>query len=281
MTGIRFPYLVMELVEDGTLADLLRQAPPTPNEAGQIVAAVLEALEHSHGREVVHRDIKPANIMVHRAGGRGVPGLCLSRRTFFHIAEAKPSMSIDSVTVTGCPSAPTRSTVSRSGTNTAFAPRSPQELHRVDRAAVRAGRLQSDRVYQREQRRTVGPVVLLQQRQVIVAMMGRHRLMRRSQHLHPSCLLQRLQHQPASPLRHLTRVRRPALDRGITVTLCRRHLLRGGGLDNHRQHVAEDARQPLRFGPMRLPQGLQALAPLLVDRGHPLAEHRHHVIADR
>ncbi|WP_326826011.1 protein kinase domain-containing protein [Streptosporangium sp. NBC_01756] len=68
--GDPVPYLVMELVEGGTLADLLRQAPPTPNEAGQIVAAVLEALEHSHGREVVHRDIKPANIMVHRTGGR-------------------------------------------------------------------------------------------------------------------------------------------------------------------------------------------------------------------
>ncbi|NDU74614.1 protein kinase [Actinomadura sp. DSM 109109] len=64
------PYLVMELVEGGTLADLLRQAPPTPAEAGQITAALLEALEHSHEREVVHRDIKPANIMVHRAGGR-------------------------------------------------------------------------------------------------------------------------------------------------------------------------------------------------------------------
>ncbi|MEU7457551.1 protein kinase domain-containing protein [Streptosporangium roseum] len=68
--GDPVPYLVMELVEGGTLADLLRQAPPTPNEAGQIVAAVLEALEHSHEREIVHRDIKPANIMVHRAGGR-------------------------------------------------------------------------------------------------------------------------------------------------------------------------------------------------------------------
>ncbi|MFF0869996.1 protein kinase [Nonomuraea sp. NPDC003560] len=68
--GDPVPYLVMELVEGGTLADLLRQAPPSPDEAGQIVAAVLEALEHSHGREVVHRDIKPANIMVHRVGGR-------------------------------------------------------------------------------------------------------------------------------------------------------------------------------------------------------------------
>ncbi|WP_344247605.1 protein kinase domain-containing protein, partial [Actinocorallia libanotica] len=64
------PYLVMELVEGGTLSDLLRGEPLTPHEAGQIVSAVLEALEHSHGRQVVHRDIKPANIMVQRVGGR-------------------------------------------------------------------------------------------------------------------------------------------------------------------------------------------------------------------
>ncbi|MFG1754947.1 serine/threonine-protein kinase [Streptosporangium sandarakinum] len=68
--GEPVPYLVMELVEGGTLADLLRRTPPTPAEAGQIVAAVLEALEHSHERKIVHRDIKPANIMVHRADGR-------------------------------------------------------------------------------------------------------------------------------------------------------------------------------------------------------------------
>ncbi|GAA4059089.1 hypothetical protein GCM10022214_09400 [Actinomadura miaoliensis] len=64
------PYLVMELVQGRTLADLLREAPPTPAEAGRIVLAVLDALEHSHGRDIVHRDIKPANIMVHRTGGQ-------------------------------------------------------------------------------------------------------------------------------------------------------------------------------------------------------------------
>ncbi|WP_344247601.1 protein kinase domain-containing protein [Actinocorallia libanotica] len=64
------PYLVMELVKGATLAELMRREPPTPRETGQIISAVLEALEHSHGRKVVHRDIKPANIMVHRADGR-------------------------------------------------------------------------------------------------------------------------------------------------------------------------------------------------------------------
>ncbi|MER7504247.1 LLM class flavin-dependent oxidoreductase [Nonomuraea pusilla] len=64
------------------------------------------------------------------------------------------------------------------------------------------------------------------------------------------------------------------------AVLDRRRLVRGCGLANHGQHVARDAQQSLGHGPMRLPQGLQALASLLVDRGHPLAEHRHHVIAN-
>jgi len=64
------PYLVMELVEGVTLAELLEQGPLAPAEAGKVVAAVLEALEHSHGRQVVHRDIKPANIMVSFAEDR-------------------------------------------------------------------------------------------------------------------------------------------------------------------------------------------------------------------
>ncbi|MEV5330293.1 protein kinase [Nonomuraea sp. N2-4H] len=62
--GEPIPYLVMELVEGETLGDLLRRTPLTPAQAGQIATAVLEALEHSHGRGIVHRDIKPADIMV-------------------------------------------------------------------------------------------------------------------------------------------------------------------------------------------------------------------------
>ncbi|GAB2861174.1 hypothetical protein GCM10022221_71170 [Actinocorallia aurea] len=64
------PYLVMELVEGGTLSDLLDEGPVTPKEAREITVAILEALEHSHGRGIVHRDLKPANIMVHRDADR-------------------------------------------------------------------------------------------------------------------------------------------------------------------------------------------------------------------
>src|SRR5205823_11197375 len=54
-------YLVMELVEGKTLAELLPL--PVPR-ALAIAADVLAALGYAHERGVIHRDVKPANIFV-------------------------------------------------------------------------------------------------------------------------------------------------------------------------------------------------------------------------
>jgi hypothetical protein len=62
-------YIVMELVEAPTLADLVRDEGPLPPErAAQIGLAVLDVLVAAHARGIVHRDLKPANVMV--AGDR-------------------------------------------------------------------------------------------------------------------------------------------------------------------------------------------------------------------
>jgi hypothetical protein len=53
-----------------------------------------------------------------------------------------------------------------------------------------------------------------------------------------------------------------------------------GGLADGRQDITEHAQQPLGLGAVGLPQRLQVVTALLVDHGHPLAEHRHHVVAD-
>ncbi|MCZ7599143.1 MAG: serine/threonine protein kinase [Gammaproteobacteria bacterium] len=57
-------FLVMELLEGRTLAELLRATPIEPRRGLAIVRQVLLALGYAHARGVVHRDLKPHNVFV-------------------------------------------------------------------------------------------------------------------------------------------------------------------------------------------------------------------------
>jgi serine/threonine protein kinase/Tol biopolymer transport system component len=58
-------YLVLELVEGDTLADILSKRGALPvDEAVSIAKQICEALEAAHERGITHRDLKPANIKV-------------------------------------------------------------------------------------------------------------------------------------------------------------------------------------------------------------------------
>lgn len=63
-----YPWIVMELVEGGSLADRLAQGPIAPAEAARIGEGVLSALRAAHAVGVQHRDVKPANILLRRDG---------------------------------------------------------------------------------------------------------------------------------------------------------------------------------------------------------------------
>ncbi|MFI6471361.1 serine/threonine-protein kinase [Streptomyces sp. NPDC050516] len=66
-------YIVMELVDGGSLADRLASAGPVGvQEAARIGVALLGALATAHARGVLHRDLKPANVLIEEDSGRVV-----------------------------------------------------------------------------------------------------------------------------------------------------------------------------------------------------------------
>ncbi|MDI3405517.1 serine/threonine-protein kinase [Streptomyces cavernicola] len=67
------PYIVMELIEGGSLADRLDgQGPLGTEEAARLCLALLGALRAAHGEGVLHRDLKPGNVLTEAGSGRVV-----------------------------------------------------------------------------------------------------------------------------------------------------------------------------------------------------------------
>ncbi|MEV0626892.1 serine/threonine-protein kinase [Nonomuraea wenchangensis] len=63
------PWIVMELVDGGTLAERILQNGPLEARAVALAAkGLLEALGTAHASGIVHRDVKPANVMFARDG---------------------------------------------------------------------------------------------------------------------------------------------------------------------------------------------------------------------
>lgn len=58
------PYLVMELVEQGTLKDYLTGTPMDWTQMVKLAIPVAEALHYAHGQGLIHRDVKPSNILM-------------------------------------------------------------------------------------------------------------------------------------------------------------------------------------------------------------------------
>ncbi len=64
------PYLEMEYVDGGSLAERLDGRPWRPFKAAALVESLALAVHHAHVRGIVHRDLKPANILL---TGDGIP----------------------------------------------------------------------------------------------------------------------------------------------------------------------------------------------------------------
>jgi serine/threonine-protein kinase len=80
------PFLVMELVEGGTLRELLAERGPMPPHAvAAVLAPVLSGLAVAHRAGLVHRDVKPENVLISDDGEVKIADFGLVRA----VAEAK------------------------------------------------------------------------------------------------------------------------------------------------------------------------------------------------
>jgi serine/threonine-protein kinase len=61
-------YLVMRLMDGGTLASRINRGPISPQETRRILARIAPAIDFAHQQGIVHRDLKPANILFDRHG---------------------------------------------------------------------------------------------------------------------------------------------------------------------------------------------------------------------
>jgi putative two-component system response regulator len=60
-------YLVLELVDGGTLTDRLGK-PMELREVIRVLEQLGSALDHAHAHGILHRDIKPSNVLIHKDG---------------------------------------------------------------------------------------------------------------------------------------------------------------------------------------------------------------------
>ncbi|GHB07848.1 serine/threonine-protein kinase [Streptomyces chryseus] len=63
------PWIVMELIEGKSLADVVRQdGLLTPRRAAEVGLAILDVLRAAHRQGILHRDVKPSNVLISEDG---------------------------------------------------------------------------------------------------------------------------------------------------------------------------------------------------------------------
>jgi len=89
--GMRF--LILELVEGGTLAERIREHGPLPiTEALTIARQIVDALEVAHDKGIIHRDLKPANVCITPDGVVKVLDFGIAKAVTADTADSDPTL---------------------------------------------------------------------------------------------------------------------------------------------------------------------------------------------
>jgi serine/threonine protein kinase len=62
------PFIVLEYVGGGNLAQKLNDTGLSPREAAQLLETLARAIHSAHQQGIIHRDLKPANILITEQG---------------------------------------------------------------------------------------------------------------------------------------------------------------------------------------------------------------------
>ncbi|MCB1100477.1 MAG: protein kinase, partial [Verrucomicrobiae bacterium] len=74
------PFFSMNLVDGGSLSDLVEDGPMKPREAAGVLHTISRAVHAAHAQGIVHRDLKPSNILLDASGAPFVSDFGLAKR---------------------------------------------------------------------------------------------------------------------------------------------------------------------------------------------------------
>jgi WD40 repeat protein len=85
------PYLSLEFVEGGTLAQQVSGTVLSPRRAAELIEVLAGAVQYAHARGVVHRDLKPANVLLTLDGAPKIADFGLAKRLEDHSGGLTPT----------------------------------------------------------------------------------------------------------------------------------------------------------------------------------------------